>query len=84
MPLIHLPVQSGSNKILRNMNRKHTVEYSKKHPRISLEPENSTQTSSFCGATKPLSTGKNQLALAYQQLAVLGKRSLEFFGYYEV
>ncbi len=26
MPLIHLPVQSGSNKILASMNRKHTIE----------------------------------------------------------
>jgi tRNA-2-methylthio-N6-dimethylallyladenosine synthase len=26
MPLIHLPVQSGSNKILDSMNRKHTIE----------------------------------------------------------
>ena len=26
MPLIHLPVQSGSNNILKNMNRKHSIE----------------------------------------------------------
>ena len=26
MPLIHLPVQSGSNKILESMNRQHTIE----------------------------------------------------------
>tara|TARA_B100001057_G_scaffold302146_1_gene302357 strand:- start:981 stop:2309 length:1329 start_codon:yes stop_codon:yes gene_type:complete len=26
MPIVHLPVQSGSNKILRQMNRKHTIE----------------------------------------------------------
>ncbi len=26
MPLVHLPIQSGSNKILRSMNRHHTIE----------------------------------------------------------
>ena len=26
MPLLHLPIQSGSNKVLRNMNRGHSIE----------------------------------------------------------
>ena len=41
MPFLHLPVQSGSNRILRNMNRKHTTEqYIKIIARLrSLRPD---------------------------------------------
>ena len=41
MPLIHLPVQSGSNKILDNMNRKHTIEeyYDKINKLKAIRPD---------------------------------------------
>jgi tRNA-2-methylthio-N6-dimethylallyladenosine synthase len=48
MPLVHLPVQSGSNKILELMNRKHTIsEYYKTHDRLKEINQNIQFSSDF-------------------------------------
>ena len=48
MPLVHLPVQSGSNKILKLMNRKHTIEeYLKIYKKIKMIKPNIEFSSDF-------------------------------------
>ena len=48
MPLIHLPIQSGSNKILGLMNRKHTIEeYLRIHAKLKEINENIEFSSDF-------------------------------------
>jgi tRNA-2-methylthio-N6-dimethylallyladenosine synthase len=48
MPLVHLPVQSGSDKILELMNRKHTInEYYKIHDRLKEINQNIQFSSDF-------------------------------------
>ena len=48
MPLVHLPVQSGSNKILEAMNRKHTIEeYEKLIERLKTKNPNIKFSSDF-------------------------------------
>ena len=48
MPLVHLPVQSGSDKVLELMNRKHTIgEYYKIHDRLKTINQNIQFSSDF-------------------------------------
>jgi tRNA-2-methylthio-N6-dimethylallyladenosine synthase len=48
MPLVHLPVQSGSNKILELMNRRHTIgEYYRIHDRLKEINQNIQFSSDF-------------------------------------
>ena len=48
MPLVHLPVQSGSNKILKLMNRKHTIdEYFKIYEKLKKINSNIEFSSDF-------------------------------------
>ena len=48
MPLLHLPIQSGSNKILKEMNRKHTVEdYIEKIEKLKQKKSNIKFSSDF-------------------------------------